>query len=93
MVQRLKVVEKDREGLDGAKAEAEGFIAKERELSRCRSTLFQLFLGDARSNVAKIEANAAELTAKLEHERCAAVTLPLRVLCMHPCMHACVHAC
>ena len=69
-VQRLKLVEKDREGLDGAKAEAEAFIAKETELARCRCTLFQLFLTEASANVAKIEANKAELEAKLEHERC-----------------------
>jgi structural maintenance of chromosome 4 len=69
-VARLKLVERDREGLDGAKAEAEAFIEKEAKLLRSRCTLFQLFLGEAQANVAKIEANKAELEAKLVHERC-----------------------
>lgn len=69
-VARLKLVERDREGLDGAKAEAEAFIEKEAKLLRSRATLFQLFLGEAQANVAKIEANKGELEAKLSHERC-----------------------
>ena len=68
-VQRLKVVEKDRESLDGAKAEAEAFVEKERQLLAWRGTLFQLFLGEATANVAKIEANKGDLEAKLAHER------------------------
>jgi hypothetical protein len=87
-VQRLKLVEKDREGLDGAKSEAEAYIGKERELQRCRGTLFQLFLGEARANVAKIEANKAELEAKLAHERCAAV--PVQHSCVRVRNAACV---
>ncbi len=70
-VQRLKVVEREREGLDGAKSEAEAYISKERDLLRCRGTLFQLFLSEASANITKIEANKAELEAKLAHERCA----------------------
>ena len=74
-VARLKLVERDREALEGGKAEAEAFIEKETKLARSRCTLFQLFLGEALGNVAKIEANKGELEAKLAHERCVA---PLR---------------
>ena len=68
-VQRLKVVEKEREGLEGAKSEAEACIAKERELLTWRGTLFQLWLTDAQANVASLEASTGELTSRLEHER------------------------
>ena len=68
-VQRLKVVEKEREGLEGAKSEAESCIAKERELLRWRGTLFQLWLSDAQANVVSLEASTGELTSRLEHER------------------------
>ena len=70
---RLKLVERDREALEGGKAEAEAYMDKEAKLLRSRCTLFQLFLGEAQGNVAKIEANKGELEAKLAHERCAAL--------------------
>lgn len=41
-VQRLKVTEKEKDGLSGAKAEAEEFISKERELLRQRGVQYQL---------------------------------------------------
>ena len=46
-VNRLKIVEKERDALGGAKAEAELFMAKERELLRTRSVLYQLFSREA----------------------------------------------
>jgi len=69
MVKRLKVVEKEREGLEGGKAEAEAYVAQERELLRWRAALFQLYLGESSANVAKLEAAKAEMEAKLAHER------------------------
>jgi hypothetical protein len=75
-VARLKLVERDREALEGGKAEAEACMEKEAKLLRSRCTLFQLFLGEAQGNVAKIEANKGELEAKLAHERC--VSPPFR---------------
>ena len=77
-VARLKLVERDREALEGGKAEAEAYMEKETKLARSRCTLFQLFLGEALGNVAKIEANKGELEAKLAHERCVAAR-PARV--------------
>lgn len=95
-VARLKLVERDREGLDGAKAEAEAFIEKEAKLLRSRATLFQLFLGEAQTNVAKIEANKGELEAKLAHERCgfrtAGVALESGLTRHAPCLRSEKHA-
>lgn len=68
-VNRLKLVEKERDALDGAKQEAETYMAKERELLKTRSVLYQLFVQEAKTNVAKIAASKSELEQKLEHER------------------------
>lgn len=68
-VKRLKLVEKERDALQGAKHEAETYMAKERELLKTRSVLYQLFVQEARTNVAKIAASKSELEQKLEHER------------------------
>ena len=68
-VQRLKVVEKEREGLEGAKSEAEACIAKERQLLTWRGTLFQLWLTEAQANVTSLEASSSDLSARLAHER------------------------
>jgi hypothetical protein len=43
--------------------------AKERELLKTRSVLYQLFVQEAKTNVAKIAASKQELEQKLEHER------------------------
>ena len=68
-VNRLKLVEKERDALDGAKQEAEKYMAKERELLKTRSILYQLFVQETQTNVNKIAASKAELDQKLEHER------------------------
>jgi len=68
-VNRLKLVEKERDALHGAKQEAEAYMAKERQLLKTRSVLYQLFVQEARTNVAKIAGSKAELEQKLEHER------------------------
>lgn len=48
-VQRLKVTEKEKDGLSGSKAEAEEFIAKERELLRQRGVQYQLHVALVRA--------------------------------------------
>jgi structural maintenance of chromosome 4 len=68
-VNRLKIVEKERDALGGAKAEAELFMAKERELLRTRSVLYQLFSREALDAVAAIESSVAELEETLAAER------------------------
>ena len=68
-VNRLKIVEKERDALGGAKAEAELFMAKERELLRTRSVLYQLFSREALDATAAIESSVAELEETLAAER------------------------
>lgn len=48
-VQRLKVTEKEKDGLSGAKSEAEEYISKERELLRQRGVQYQLHVALARA--------------------------------------------
>ncbi len=53
VVNRVKAAEKERDGLDGAKAVAEAYLAKERECTATQSTIFQIFVrdGQARTNL------------------------------------------
>lgn len=66
---RVKMVEKEKEGLEGAKSEAEEYLLKETELMSNSASLNQLFMMES-SNVAKdAEAKKIELNAQLLHER------------------------
>lgn len=49
---RVKATEKDRDGLEGAKAVAEAYLSKERECTITQSIIFQIFVrdGQARPN-------------------------------------------
>eukprot|EP00887_Chlorella_sp_A99_P001225 scaffold14.g1225.t1 len=69
MVARVKIAERERDGLEGEKDAAEAYLAKERACLGHKSTLAQVFARSAKTNVAKIEANLAQLQEKLEHER------------------------
>ena len=42
MVQRLKVVERERDGLEGARAAAEAYLDKERECTTALCTIYQV---------------------------------------------------
>ena len=46
MVARVKASERDREGLEGAKAAAEAYLAKDRECTATHAAIYQLFLRD-----------------------------------------------
>jgi hypothetical protein len=46
VVNRVKSAEKERDGLDGAKAVAEAYLSKERECTITQSTIFQIFVRD-----------------------------------------------
>ncbi|EIE19557.1 RecF/RecN/SMC protein [Coccomyxa subellipsoidea C-169] len=69
VVNRVKAAEKERDGLDGAKAVAEAYLAKERECTATQSTIFQIFVRDGQRNIDKIASNLVELEAKLKHEQ------------------------
>ena len=68
-VNRLKLVEKEKDVHDDARQEAEAFMAKERECLRHKTVAYQMYVKDARDNVAKIAESVAELEAKLEEEK------------------------
>lgn len=42
MVQRLKIVERERDGLEGARAAAEAYMDKERECTNAQCTIYQV---------------------------------------------------
>lgn len=43
MVQRLKIVERERDGLEGARAAAEAYLDKERECTTALCTIYQVW--------------------------------------------------
>ena len=45
---RVKAVEKEKDGLEGAKLEAEGLLHKERDIRRKKHILYQIYAADAR---------------------------------------------
>ena len=53
---RVKVAEKDREALEGAKAAAEAYLGKERECTRLHTVIYQLFVSDAQVRLAQLRA-------------------------------------
>ena len=69
MVNRLKLVEGEKDALAIVKAEAEAFLEKEKELLFTRSTMYQLFIQETQKNLATIQENKDALTQKLEEER------------------------
>ena len=68
-VNRLKLVEKERDVLEETKGEAETFMAKERELSKHKSILYQMFILEAKSEVERISISTKELEEKLAEEK------------------------
>jgi len=69
MVNRLKLVEGEKDALAIVKAEAEAFLEKEKDLLATRSTMYQLFIKETQANLAIIQENKDALTQKLEEER------------------------
>ena len=49
VVNRVKAAEKERDGLEGAKAVAEAYLSKERECTISQSTIFQIFVRDGQA--------------------------------------------
>ena len=46
LVQRLKIVEKERNALETEKVAAEAYLAKQRESLECQRTIFHVFVRD-----------------------------------------------
>lgn len=68
-VGRLKVTEKERDNLEGAKKEAEAFILKDRDIRRKRNVLYQKNAHEASRNVKELEGKHAALSEKKEYEK------------------------
>lgn len=66
---RVKLVEKEKDGLEGAKTEAEEYLKISHKLLLKRAQLFQLFESESRANEAETLAQMEELNKKLAHER------------------------
>lgn len=66
---RVKAVEKEKEGLEGAKLEAEALLNKEREIRRKKNVLYQLNRHSASIEVQEAQAKKEEYRNKLEEER------------------------
>ncbi|KAJ9516738.1 hypothetical protein QJQ45_027143, partial [Haematococcus lacustris] len=69
MIQRLKISEKEKEGLEGQKAEAEIFLSKQADMLRHRVNGHHIYITQTQSNLAKGERQAAELRVKQAHEK------------------------
>ena len=68
-VQRLKHVEKERDGLEGARKEAEAYMAKENELVGWQSVLYRLYINQTEANIIKLNESKAQLDARLQEEK------------------------
>ena len=68
-VQRLKHVEKEREGLEGARKEAEAFMTKENELHGWQSVLYRLYITKAKANLEQIHKSKDMLENRLREEK------------------------
>jgi len=66
---RVKAVEKEKEGLEGAKIEAEALLSKEREIRRKKNVLFQINMMSANDDAEKAEEKKKEVETKLADER------------------------
>eukprot|EP00808_Paulinella_micropora_P002728 g12496.t1 len=69
MLNRLKMVEKEKDNLKGPKAEAEAYIKQKHQLGLKEAALFQYFAHESEKNVQSVTEKREALTAKLEHER------------------------
>ena len=65
----VKVTEKEKDNLEGAKKEAEELIAKERTICEKKNELFQIFVKDANTNVDGVQEKHKQLQEKLDYEQ------------------------
>ena len=59
MVARVKSSERERDGLDGAKAAAEAYLAKDAECTATHAAIYQLFLRDGQVRALRSAVHAA----------------------------------
>lgn len=66
---RVKAVEKEKDALESAKAEAEALLGKEREIRRQTNVLYQVHHLQATRDAEKLQEKKAHIQEKLESER------------------------
>lgn len=79
---RVKLVEKEKDSLEGAKSEAEEYLNKENELNMNTAKLYQLFQYECDKNATEAKNKKAELETQREHEREKLSKFPLKFV---PC--------
>ena len=74
MVNRLKIAERERNGLEPAKKQAEAYLAKEIACAEAKRLLSSIYIGKIQRNMDKIGSNVETLSSKLKEEgvKCAA---------------------
>lgn len=66
---RVKAVEKEKNNLEGSKAEAEKYLEKDQEVQLKRSTLYQLYRHESQHQLDETEKKKSEFQEKLDYER------------------------
>lgn len=66
---RVKAVEKEKNNLEGSKAEAEKYLQKDQEVQIKRSTLYQLYRHESQQQVDQAEEKKQQFQEKLDYER------------------------
>lgn len=76
MVNRLKIAERERNGLEPAKKQAEAYLTKETACTEAKRLLSSIYIGKIQQNIDKVGSNVETLSSKLkeEGEKCAAFT-------------------
>ena len=80
MVNRLKIAERERNGLEPAKKQAEAYLAKEIACTDAKRLLATINIDKAQKNIDKVNSNLEVLSSKLkdEEEKCASYSEMLR---------------
>ena len=76
---RVKAAEKEKDGLAGAKVEAESLVGKDREIRRKRNVLYQIHAMHANHEGERAEEHRGELAERLEAENAKLVEADERV--------------
>ncbi|GLJ12037.1 hypothetical protein SUGI_0182570 [Cryptomeria japonica] len=69
IVQRVKLAEKEKDSLEGAKNEAEAFMLKEAELFKWQEKATELALKDANDHISELKENITKLEENLKEEK------------------------
>ncbi|QDZ23825.1 structural maintenance of chromosomes protein [Chloropicon primus] len=69
VIQRVKVVQKEKDSLESAKEEAEVYIQKEKELVYAKLVGYQLLLRNTEELIAKTEERKAEVQKRMDEEK------------------------